>query len=334
VNPVFEKITGYSAQEIIGHTPRLLKSGYQPRRAYEEMWNTVLGGKIWKGDFTNRKKDGTYYTQRSTISPVYNARGEVSHLTCIAADVTREKQLEEQLLQAVKMESLGRLAGGIAHDFNNLLTVINGYGELVLRQTVDEKTRSDILEIIHAGEKASRLTRQILAFSRRQEIHPVLLNLNEVVLDLQRMIARLIGDDIVLQVHLNPNSPQIQIDRSQLEQVLMNLVVNSRDAMAGGGTLTIETTASELDEEYCLGHRGSVIGEYARLTVLDTGIGMEKDVQQKIFEPFFTTKQEGHGTGLGLATVYGVVKQNRGYISVESEPNRGARFDIYFPVHP
>ncbi len=333
VNPVFERITGYSAQEIIGHTPRLLKSGYQPRNTYLEMWTRVLSGETWKGDFINRKKDGTYYTQRSTISPVINAQGQITHLTCIAADVTREKLLEEQLLQAVKMESLGRLAGGIAHDFNNLLTVINGYSELVLRQTTHEKSRADIMEIIHAGEKATQLTRQILAFSRRQEIHPERLNLNEVVLDLQKMIARLIGDNIVLQVKLHPEAPEIEIDRSQLEQVLMNLVVNARDALTEGGTLTIETARFIMDEEFCQDHRGSVMGDYARLTVIDNGIGMIKEIQEKIFEPFFTTKSVGQGTGLGLATVYGIVKQNRGYISVASEPGQGTRFDVYFPFH-
>ena len=242
------------------------------------------------------------------------------------------KLSEEQLIQAQKMEAIGRLAGGVAHDFNNLLTVINGYSELMEAQLPDdEDLRSSLREIHRAGERAAALTRQLLAFSRKQVLQPELLDLNAVVSEVEKLLRRLIGEDVALVTRLDPALGSVKADPGQLEQVLMNLAVNARDAMPEGGTLTIETANAMLDTGFAMAHPGARSGEYAVLTVADTGIGMSDEVRSHAFEPFFTTKDQGKGTGLGLATAYGIVKQSDGYITVDSEAGRGTTFRIYLP---
>jgi signal transduction histidine kinase len=244
---------------------------------------------------------------------------------------TQQRRLEEQLIQSQKMEGIGRLAGGVAHDFNNLLTAILGYAELMEPQLEDEGLRSELREIRLAGERAAALTRQLLAFSRRQVMQPRTLDLNTVVSDVKKMLARLIGEDVALVTRLDPALGSVEADPGQLEQVLMNLSVNARDAMPEGGTLTFETANAVLDADFAAVHPGALPGAYVVLTVTDSGTGMTDEVRGHAFEPFFTTKDKGKGTGLGLATAYGIVKQSGGYIMVESEAGRGTTFRIYLP---
>jgi PAS domain S-box-containing protein len=250
----------------------------------------------------------------------------------ILRDVTDRKELERQLQQAQKMEAVGRLASGIAHDFNNLLSVILGYGSLVLgRLAADNAVRGKVQEIIRAGERVASLTRQLLMFSRKQVLEPRVLDLNRVVADLENMIRRLIGEDIDMKVALAKDLGCVRADPGQIEQVLMNLAVNACDAMPSGGKLTIETDDAVLDETYASQHAEVRPGRYVLLAVTDTGIGMEPETRSHIFEPFFTTKGPEKGTGLGLATVYGIVKQSEGHIAVYSEPDHGATFKVYLP---
>jgi two-component system cell cycle sensor histidine kinase/response regulator CckA len=247
-------------------------------------------------------------------------------------DITERKSLEEQLLQSQKMEAVGRLAGGIAHDFNNLLTTIIGNADLSLMTLEDKDTlRENLEEIRKAGQRAASLTRQLLAFSRRQLLQPKVLDLNEVVADMEKMLRRLIGEDIDLETVLRPDLGRVKVDPGQIEQVIMNLAVNARDAMPQGGKLTIETANVDLDEGYAHKRPVTKPGPYVMLAISDTGVGMDKEVQSRLFEPFFTTKEKGKGTGLGLATVYGIVKQSGGYIWVYSEPGQGSTFKIYLP---
>ena len=251
----------------------------------------------------------------------------------LAAVLADRERLERQFYQAQKMETVGQLAGGIAHDFNNILTAIVGFGTLVAEQVSENEMASrNAAEILAAANRATALTRQLLAFGRRQVLHPTRLNLNETVNAMAGMLRQLIGENIDLRIVCAGGLPQIRADQSQLESAIANLVVNARDAMPRGGRLTIETSEVTLDSDYCSTHVGVRPGHYARLSVSDTGIGMSQELQARIFEPFFTTKDAGKGSGLGLATVYGIVKQSGGNIWVYSEPGLGATFKVYLPV--
>jgi two-component system cell cycle sensor histidine kinase/response regulator CckA len=274
-------------------------------------------------------KSGSYACH---VEPLRDSDGQVSGAICMSLDITDRKQLEEQLRQAQKMEAVGRLAGGIAHDFNNLLMVIQGYGDLLVeRLPTGDPLRRNAEQIQMASQRASSLTRQLLAFSRKQMLAPKILNIQTVVADMEKILRRLIGEDIQLETSSAPDLGLVKADRSQIEQVILNLAVNARDAMPQGGRLTIETANVELDASYS--HPPAVLspGKYVMLAVTDNGCGMDAETQAHVFEPFFTTKEKGKGTGLGLATVYGVVKQSGGYVWVYSEPGRGTSFKIYLP---
>jgi nitrogen-specific signal transduction histidine kinase/CheY-like chemotaxis protein len=254
-------------------------------------------------------------------------------------DITARKSLEDQLLHAQKMESIGRLAGGIAHDFNNMLFAIRGYAELLQEdldafpgQSLDvQEIRRSVAAIGTAADKASTLTAQLLAFGRRQVVHPVAMNMRSAVSDLEMMLRRLIGEQVRLVLDLDPSTGLVQADPGQLDQILVNLVVNARDAMPSGGTLTIQTSNVYFDEPYAVEHFEVQPGPYVMLAVQDTGMGMDRETRRHVFEPFFTTKEPGKGTGLGLATIYGIVKQAGGHIWLYSEPGRGSTFKVYFP---
>jgi PAS domain S-box-containing protein len=332
VNPAFELVTGYTRGEVMGQTPRVLKSGKHDQSFYRNLWRTVTRGEVWTGRLINRKKDGTLYEAESVISPVRDAGGAIANYVAVERDITREKQLEEQVRLSQRLVSVGRLAGGVAHDFNNLLTIIIGYCDLLLQSMPAEEThRGPIAEVKKAADRAAALTRQLLAFSRRQVLTPQVIDLNAVVANIQSMVKRLIGEDIQLVTFPAPDLGRVLVDPGQVEQVIMNLVVNSRDAMPQGGKITIETGNVHLDDNYAGGHFPVKTGPYAMLAVSDTGCGMDAATKAHIFEPFFTTKAQGKGTGLGLAMVYGIVKQSDGYIWVYSEVGRGTTFKIYFP---
>ncbi len=330
-NLAFEHSTGYSRSEVIGRNPRFLKSGKHDAELYRVLWNTILNGRVWGGRFTNRKKDGSLYEVEGTTSPILDA-GKISGFVSARRDVTERLQVESQLRQAQKMESVGRLAGGVAHDFNNLLTIINGYAQMVMEQTAEKSPQhAQLQEILKAGGRAASLTRQLLAFSRKQVIEPRVLDMNDVLTNLEKMLRPLIGEDIELRVIPAPQPGQIKADPAQVEQVILNLAVNARDAMPRGGKLVIETTNAELDEGYARTHAEATPGIYVMLAVSDTGCGVTPENLSHIFEPFFTTKEIAKGTGLGLATVYGIVKQSGGHISVYSEVGRGSTFKVYWP---
>jgi len=334
VNPAFERLSGYSRAEAVGQNPdHLLDSGKQEAAFLQEMWATVEAGQVWRGRIINKNKTGGFYTEDATITPLRNEQGDIVNYVSVQRDVTRELQLEEHIHQAQKMEAIGRLAGGVAHDFNNILTAIIGYASLSLKLLPpDHPVRDDLQGIQKSARRAADLTRQLLTFARRQVIDPQVLNPNEPILNLDKMLRRLIGEDIELVTLLAPNLGRIKADPGQIEQVLVNLVVNARDAMPAGGKLTIETANATLGEDYARQHAEVKPGDYVMLAVSDTGTGMSEEVQARIFEPFFTTKAIGKGTGLGLATCYGIVKQSGGHIWVYSEVGQGTSIKVYLPL--
>lgn len=330
VNPAFTAVTGYTAKDAIGKTPKILNSRQHSRDFFRNLWHTILSGQPWRGEVTNRRKDGSLYTEFTVITPVRDARGEIVNFIATRQDVTERHALEDRLRQAQKMEAIGRMAGGVAHDFNNILNVILGYTEMVTDdKRLDPTSRERLAEVLKAGNRAANLTRQLLAFSRKQVLQPCVLNLNNLLTDLNGMLRRVIGEDVELIHCLQPVLGNVFADPGQIEQVVMNLVVNSRDAMPRGGTLTIETADVTLRVPLPLPRIQIPAGRYITLTIADTGSGIPLDAQAHIFEPFFTTKT--YGTGLGLATVYGVVKQSGGYILLKSERDKGTSFTIYLP---
>jgi len=331
-NPAFTRLTGYTLEEAIGKNPRaLVKSGQHDRAFYKNLWDTILGGQVWRGEMINRRKDGSLYTEEQTITPVHE-RGEIRYFITIKENVTERRQLEAQLRQSQKMEAVGRLAGGVAHDFNNQIFVINGYCDVLLAEAAGQQGfLGPLAEIKKAAHRSAELTAQLLAFSRKQLLQPKVLDLHAELVAIETMLRRLIGEDVQLTFLLGEDVGHVKADPNQLQQVVMNLAVNARDAMPHGGKLTIETNNVELDEAYAQSRLEVTPGRYVVLSVSDTGHGMDRETLAHVFEPFFTTKEPGKGTGLGLATALGVVKQSGGHIAVYSEPGGGTTFKIYLP---
>lgn len=458
VNPAFTRLTGYSAQEIVGQNPRLLKSGKQNQAFYQNLWETILAGRVWHAEMVNRRKDASLYTEENTITPLRAEHGDITHFIAVKQDITERKQaeralreteqrfsvfmahlpvaafikdqegrtlfankylqdlfgwsewagktttellppevarqmteddrkalaqgllvtqetivdasgrqrgfetykfpihvegksvllggisvditerneLESQLRQAQKMEAIGQLAGGVAHDFNNLLAVIRGNTDLVLLtgDRFSDRARECLKQVVAASERAGNLTRQLLTFARKQVMRAQPLNLNEVIANLTKMLARIIGENIDLQCKYDAALPFVQADTGMMEQVLVNLVVNARDAMPHGGQLFIATTKASFEETYVRPHPEARSGEFVCLSVRDTGTGIAPAHLPRIFEPFFTTKEPGKGTGLGLATVHGIVKQHQGWVDVSTQLGTGTTFRIFLPAMP
>jgi PAS domain S-box-containing protein len=333
VNAAFVRILGYdSPTEVLqldltrdvyadpAERQRLLDQHTYTDREYDDMEAT------WK------RRDGSLLNVQLSVRAARNAARQIEYYETFVRDVTESRRLQQQLVQAQKMEAVGRLAGGIAHDFNNLLTAILGSADLALDSLpAGVSEREEIEEIRKAALRAADLTHQLLAFSRQQVIAPTVLNPNDAVAAVDKLLRRLLGEDVELRVVLASDLAAVKVDPSQLEQVVLNLAVNGRDAMPNGGKLTIVTQNVELDQAYVRGHLSAQPGSYVMLAVSDTGVGMDAATQARIFEPFFTTKEKGRGTGLGLATVYGIVKQSGGWIWVYSEPGHGTTFKVYFP---
>ncbi|MBC8252834.1 MAG: response regulator [Ardenticatenia bacterium] len=332
VNPAFERMSGYSRSEVAGQNPHILKSGEHDTAFYQELCTTISAGKVWRGRLVNRRKDRSRYTVDTTITPVRGENGRIVNYVSLQREVTHESYLEEQYRQLQKMEAIGQLTAGIAHDFNNLLTVINGFAELLQSRLLASDPGYEMVDkILGAGQRGTELVRQLMTFSRKQPIKSQIVHLNQVVADTEKMLERTIGEHINLTTCLAPDLWPVEVDQAQIEQVIVNLAVNARDAMPHGGKLIVETANVVLDEDYVTGHLQAQPGEHVLLAVSDTGVGMTQEVKAHLFEPFFTTKEHGKGTGLGLATVYGIVKQSRGSIWVYSEEGLGTTFKIYLP---
>jgi len=331
-SPGSQRMTGYAQADYLGRNCRFLQGPATDPAAVAELRAAVAGGRDCRVELLNYRKDGAPFWSELVISPVFGADGALTHFIGVQTDVTERRNLEEQFRQSQKMEAVGRLAGGVAHDFNNLLTIIGGSGELLLAQTAAEDSRRELVdEILKAAARAQALTSQLLAFGRRQVLAPKVLNLNEVVRDTQKLMVRLLGEDVAFQTTLAADLWPVTVDPAQMSHILLNLAANARDAMPEGGRLQIETSNVLLNEE--AGHtlRGLPPGPYVLLRVSDDGIGMDEKTLARAFEPFFTTKGPGRGSGLGLSIVDGIVSQSRGSVRAESTPGRGAAFSIYLP---
>lgn len=331
-SPGFERLSGYTADEVLGKNCRLLQGPSTDPASRAKLREAVGRGEACTVELLNVRKDGTSFWNLLAVSPVTDSLGRVTHFVGVQTDVTERRKLESQFLQVQKMEAVSRLAGGVAHDFNNVLSVILSYAEMIAADLQsDDPLRADIEEIMTAGVRATDLTRQLLAFSRQQVLDTKVLDLSPSLVKMAKLLRRLLGADVTLTMLPASGLWNVKADPGQIEQVVMNLAVNARDAMPGGGELTIETENVVLDDDYAAAHHGVSPGAYVMLAVTDTGVGMDQKTQARIFEPFFTTKAPGKGTGLGLATVFGIVKQSGGHIWLYSEPGVGTTFKIYFP---
>ncbi len=334
VNPAFERTSGYSSQEAIGQRWSLVQSDKMDEAFRAGVWATLSTGKTWSGRTTITRKDGTPVTVECTVSPVMGQGAEIEYMVAVYRDITGQLRMAEELLQAQKIESIGRLAAGVAHDFNNMLTPILGYADILMAGMHPADARyGQLIEIKKAAECSRDLTRQLVAFSRKQVLQVKAVDLRDVVSGIEQLLRRTVRKNIAVKTTLSASPCPVAVDVGQVEQVLMNLAVNAQDAMPDGGELSIDVAPAEIDAAFCAAHHGAQPGRYAALIVSDTGSGMDTETRQHAFEPFFSTKND-HGTGLGLSSVYGVVKQHSGSIWIDSQPGHGARFSIYLPAAP
>ena len=332
VNPAFERITGYSNEEAIGRSLLVIQSAEHDDAFFEDIWRVISGGDIWRGQLVNKRKDGSLFTAEVSISPVRDESGKTTSYVTVMHDITHEIALENQLRLTQKMEAIGKLASGVAHDFNNQLYVIQGYGEMVLEDVPPGTNVSRYMKaILGTVSRAANLVKQLMAFGRQRQLPVSILNLNVIIADLLALLNRVIGDHIALEFKPAKKNQSIEGDRGQIEQILMNLCVNARDAMPEGGNITIGTETFHVDENDCDRPAWAETGHYVLLSVRDTGRGMDQNIVERVFEPFFTTKGEDEGSGLGLSIVYGIVKRHRGTIFVNSNVGEGTVFEIYLP---
>jgi len=331
-NPAFDEVTGYSRKEVIGKNPRILKSGKHDKSFYRQMWQIITAGNTWRGRLINRKKDGTFYTEEASISPVHDGVGEIVNFVAVKRNITDEIRMEEKLRQAQKMESIGTLAGGIAHDFNNILFPLLGYAEMLkLDLPVDSPLHSYIDEILHAALRSKDLVKQILTFSRRDDQNKEPIKLQPIVKEAIKLLRSSIPTTIDIQQDI-ADCRVVVADPTQINQIVMNLATNAYHAMEKtGGKLTINLKEIALAAED-LKDPAMIPGKYVCLTVADTGHGIDQEIINRIYDPYFTTKETGKGTGLGLSIIHGIVKSHGGYISAYSEPGNGAEFKVYLPL--
>ncbi|HQT91156.1 MAG TPA: PAS domain S-box protein, partial [Candidatus Kryptobacter bacterium] len=333
-NPAFETLTGYSVSEAVGRNiGELSKSDKQDEAFFKDLWDTILSGNVWHGEVVNRRKNGTPYTEDLTIAPVKDDGGAVTHLVAIMQDVTMRKSFEGKVLQAQKLEGIAQLAGGVAHDYNNILGVILGYGELLKRKlNAKDPARIPVDAILTATRRGADPTKQLLAFAQKGLISPRVVDVNKAIEGMEGVLQRIVGDHLKLDIFPLKGLWNVKIDPTHLDQMLVNLASNARDAITGdSGMVEIKTSNVVADEPFVRKHVGFTPGEYVMITFSDTGRGMDRKTQERIFEPFFTTKPNGSASGLGLATVYGIVKRNNGAITVRSAPGEGTTFCIYLP---
>ncbi|PID80341.1 hypothetical protein CSA17_06200 [bacterium DOLJORAL78_65_58] len=332
VNPAFERITGYSRNEVIGKKPTILNNTPYDEAFIHDIWETINRGETWTGRCENRRKNGTLFTDGFTITAVRDEDDEIVSFVSVGRDVTAQMELENQYQQAQKMETIGRLAGGLAHDYNNMMSVILGYTEMLLeRNDLSEAARGEVQEIQNAAQRSAQLTAQLLGFARKQKIVPQPLDLSTVLENMSKMLTRLIGESIVLEFRPDPNSWPVHMDPTQVDQILVNLCINARDAMPKGGRVVIRTRNTRYPPNHTSLPPKQEPGDYLTLSVEDEGYGMSREVLDMAFEPFFTTKPKGQGTGLGLAMVYGIVRQNKGFIHIDSQVDRGTTVHVNLP---
>ena len=311
----------------------MMKSGKTPPETYKELWSTLTAGNLWEGEFVNKRKDGTLFYEHATISSLRDDNGAITHYLAVKQDITEKKSTMEQLIQSQKMESVGQLAGGLAHDLNNILSVVSGYVALAqLGMDKEQKQFSYLDKVIQATSRAASLTHSLLAYSRKQEMNQQNQCLNLLITSVGSFISRIIHDNITFTLSLAVEPLGVFVDTVQIEQVLLNLATNARDAMPNGGTFTVVTGAGSMDEQFIATHGFGTIGRYAIITVTDSGYGMDAETKRKVFDPFFTTKEIDKGTGLGLSMVMGIIKQHGGFIDLQSEPGVGSIFQLYLPL--
>lgn len=312
----------------------ILKSGKQGKEFYRELWNTISKGKVWNGKITNRRKDGSLYEERATISPITDDEGKIINYVAVKQDITRESQLENQLIQSQKLETVGTLARGIAHDFNNILGTILGYNDMAIEDSSpNEKVHKYLTHMRKASLRARDLVNQILTFSRDFKPEPKPVKVQNLIKDSLTLFYPNVSKKVKIKTKIDKTTPAIYADPLQIQQVILNLLTNANQAMEDiGGEITITSETISVDENVIETLPDLVAGDYLRISVSDTGSGMDADTQQKIFEPFFSTKPVGEGTGLGLSVVHGIIVNHSGVITVKSEPGIGTTFEVYLPV--
>ncbi|MCA9450076.1 MAG: PAS domain S-box protein, partial [Candidatus Omnitrophica bacterium] len=332
VNPAFERTSGYSRDEVLGRNPRFLKSGKHSKKFYSDMWKTLQSGYVWTGEFLNRRKDGTLYREEATISPVRDRDGEIASYIAVKRDLTKEIELKTRVNQLQRMQAVGLLAAGIAHDFNNILQAILGYSSLIKERLPEG---SELIEhsdrVLEGSRRGADLVRQLLTFSRQTAMKMSPIHLEIVVKEAIKLLRSTIPSPISLVFEQPGDLPMVNADPSQIHQVMVNICVNSRDAMPDGGTISVSLQTEKVGGQRII-EEDCEEGEYLVLTINDNGPGIPNENVAKVFDPFFTTKSEGHGTGLGLSTCFGIVKQHGGFIEVESQEGQGTTFSVYLPA--